>query len=85
MTLVLLQVVGEHNIKMQFDFENKNYNSEELSLKGQFYLQKVVNVKNLILKINLELNDLKSLFENYSNLLRQELPKKGKLENKKGA
>jgi len=70
---------------MQFNFENKNYNSEELSLKGQFYLEKIINVKNLISKTDLELNDLKNLFQNYSNLLRQELPKKGKLENKKGA
>jgi hypothetical protein len=70
---------------MKFDFENKNYNSEELSLKGQFYLQKVVNVKNLILKTDLELNDLKSLFENYSNCLRQELPKEEKEEQKTGA
>jgi len=70
---------------MQFNFENKNYNSEELSLKGQFYLGKIINVKNLISKTDLELNDLKNLFQNYSNLLRQELPKKGKLENKKGA
>jgi hypothetical protein len=81
----MLQVVGGYNIKMQFDFENNNYNSEELSLKGQFYLQKVVNIKNLILKTDLELNDLKFLFQNYSNLLKQELPKKGKLQNKKGA
>ena len=74
---------------MQFNFENKYYKSEELSLKGQFYLQKVINVKNLMANTELELNDLKSLFENYSNLLKQELPKElpkqGKLENKKGA
>jgi hypothetical protein len=70
---------------MQFNFENKNYNSEELSLKGQFYLQKIVNVKNLIVKTDLELNDLNNLFKNYSNLLKQELPKKEKVDIKKGA
>jgi len=70
---------------MQFNFENKNYYSEELSLKGQFYLQKVLTVKNLIVKTDLELNDLNSLFKNYSNLLKQELPKKEKVDIKKGA
>ena len=70
---------------MQFNFENKNYLSEELSLKGQFYLQKVLTVKNLIVKTDLELNDLKSLFKNYSDLLKQELPKKEKVDIIKGA
>jgi hypothetical protein len=70
---------------MQFNFENNYYNREELSLKGQFYLQKVITVKELLIKIDLELNDLKSLYKNYSDLLKKELPKKEKVDIKTGA
>tara|TARA_R110000851_G_scaffold167732_1_gene313504 strand:- start:937 stop:1149 length:213 start_codon:yes stop_codon:yes gene_type:complete len=70
---------------MRFNFEDKYYNSEELSVKGQFYLKKVMAVKELSEKIDLESNDLKSLFTNYSDLLKKELPKKEKVDIKKGA
>ena len=42
-------------------------------------------VKELSEKIDLESNDLKSLFTNYSDLLKKELPKKEKVDIKKGA
>lgn len=70
---------------MIFNFDNKQYNSEELSNQGKLYLQKLQNIVAKKNQLNLEFTDCEVLQKYYSDLLKKELPKEELKENKTGA
>jgi hypothetical protein len=60
---------------MNFKFDDKDYDSEKLSDKGKIYFGKLQNLKSKLQQINLEIIDINILQKNYSELLKEELPK----------
>ena len=60
---------------MNFKIDNKDYDSEKLSDKGKIYFGKLQNLKSKLQQINLEIIDINILQKNYSELLKEELPK----------
>jgi hypothetical protein len=70
---------------MIFNFDTKQYDSEKLSDQGKMYLSKLQNIVAKKQNLTLEFNDLEVLQKHYSELLRKELPKEEKEEQKTGA
>ena len=60
---------------MNFKMDNKDYDSEKLSKKGNLYLNKLQNVQARQQQLTLEIADLNILQKHYSELLKVELPK----------
>ena len=60
---------------MNFKFDNKDYDSEKLSKKGNLYLNKLQNLQARQQQLTLEIADLNILQKHYSELLKEELPK----------
>ena len=60
---------------MNFKFDNKDYDSEKLSKKGNLYLNKLQNLQSRQQQITLENADINILQNHYSKLLKEELPK----------
>ena len=70
---------------MIFNFDTKQYDSEKLSDQGKMYLSKLQNIVAKEQNLTLEFNDLEVLQKHYSDLLKPELPKDEKEEQKTGA
>ncbi len=70
---------------MNFNFDKKEYDSEKLSDQGKLYLQKLQNIVVQKQQLNIQFTDLEVLQKHYSDLLKKELPKEEKKENKTGA
>ena len=70
---------------MIFNFDTKQYDSEKLSGQGKMYLSKLQNIVAKKQNLTLEFNDLEVLQKHYSDLLKPELPKEEKEEQKTGA
>ena len=70
---------------MNFNFDKKDYDSENLSDKGKVYLQKLQNIVTQKQQLNTQFTDLEVLQKHYSELLKEELPKEEIKENKTGA
>ena len=60
---------------MNFKMDNKDYDSEKLSKKGNLYLNKLQNLQARQQQITLEVADINVLKKHYSELLKEELPK----------
>ena len=60
---------------MNFKFDDKDYDSEKLSKKGNLYLNKLQNLQSRQQQLTLEIADLNILQKHYSELLKEELPK----------
>ena len=60
---------------MNFKIDNKDYDSEKLSKKGNLYLNKLQNLQARQQQLTLEIADLNILQKHYSELLKEELPK----------
>ncbi len=60
---------------MNFKIDNKDYDSEKLSKKGNLYLNKLQNLQARQQQLTLEIADLNILQKHYSELLKKELPK----------
>jgi hypothetical protein len=71
---------------MKFTFDNKDYDSEQLSDTGKMYLGKLQNIQFKKTQLTLEFTDCEVLQKHYTDLLKQELPveeiKEVKEENK---
>ena len=60
---------------MKFNFDGKDYNSDDLSDKGKACLDKLQNLNHKKQQLSLEFADCEVLQKHYSELLKQELPK----------
>jgi len=60
---------------MKFNFDGKDYNSDDLSDKGRACLDKLQNLNLKKQQLSLEVADCEVLQKHYSELLKQELPK----------
>jgi hypothetical protein len=60
---------------MNFNFDGKDYNSDDLSDKGKACLDKLQNLNFKKQQLSLEFADCEVLQKHYSELLKQELPK----------
>ena len=60
---------------MKFNFDGKDYNSDNLSDKGKACLDKLQNLNLKKQQLSLEFADCDVLQKHYSELLKQELPK----------
>jgi hypothetical protein len=60
---------------MNFNFDGKDYNSDDLSDKGKACLDKLQNLGIKKQQLSLEFADCEVLQKHYSELLKQELPK----------
>jgi hypothetical protein len=60
---------------MNFNFDGKDYNSDDLSDKGKACLNKLQNLNFKKQQLSLEFADCEVLQKHYSELLKQELPK----------
>jgi len=70
---------------MIFNFDTKQYDSEKLSDNGKMLLQKLQNIVAKKNQLSIEFTDLEVLQKHYSDLLKPELPKEEKEEQKTGA
>tara|TARA_R110002126_G_scaffold286606_1_gene438612 strand:+ start:583 stop:795 length:213 start_codon:yes stop_codon:yes gene_type:complete len=70
---------------MIFNFDTKQYDSEKLSDQGKIYLSKLHNIIAKKNQLTIEFTDLEVLQKHYSDLLKPELPKEEKEEQKTGA
>ena len=70
---------------MIFTFDKKEYDSENLSDQGKVYLSKLQDIVAKKNKVNIEFIDLEVLQKHYSDLLKPELAKEEKEEQKTGA
>ena len=68
---------------MKFNFDGKDYNSDDLSDKGKACLDKLQNLNLKKQQLSLEFADCEVLQKHYSELLKQELPKEEKQASKK--
>jgi hypothetical protein len=59
---------------MNFTFDNKDYDSEQLSDTGKLYLGKLQNIQVKKTQLSLEFTDCEVLQKHYTDLLKQELP-----------
>ena len=57
---------------MKFNFDGKDYNSDDLSDKGKAYLDKLQNLNFKKQQLSLEFADCEVLQKHYSELLKQE-------------
>ena len=60
---------------MNFNFDGKDYNSDDLSDKGKTCLNKLQDLGIKKQQLSLEFTDCEVLQKHYSELLKQELPK----------
>ena len=60
---------------MKFNFDGKDYNSDDLSDNGKLYLGKLQDLGIKKQQLSLEFADCEVLQKHYSELLKQELPK----------
>ena len=70
---------------MIFNFDKKEYDSEKLSDQGKIVLQKLQNIVLQKQQLTIQFTDLEVLQKHYSDLLKKELPKEEKEEQKTGA
>jgi hypothetical protein len=70
---------------MKFNFDKKEYDTEELSSQGKIYVEKLQNIAIQKQQLAIQFTDLEVLQKHYSELLRKELPKKEKKKTKTGA
>ena len=70
---------------MIFNFDTKQYDSEKLSDSGKMLLQKLQNIIAKKNQLSIEFTDLEVLQKHYSDLLKPELAKEEKEEQKTGA
>jgi hypothetical protein len=70
---------------MIFNFDKKEYDTEELSLQGKLCVEKLQNIAVQKQQLTIQFTDLEVLQKHYSELLRKELPKKEKKKTKTGA
>ena len=70
---------------MKFNFDKKEYDTEQLSSQGKLCLEKLQNIGVQKQQISMQLNDLTVLQTHYSELLKKELPQEEVKENKTGA
>jgi len=68
---------------MNFKFDNKDYDSEKLSKKGNLYLNKLQNLQARQQQLALEVVDINILENHYSKLLKEELPKEEEVKEVK--
>jgi hypothetical protein len=59
---------------MKFTFDDKDYDSEQLSDTGKLYLGKLQNIQVKKTQLSLEFTDCEVLQKHYTDLLKQELP-----------
>jgi len=67
---------------MNFNFDNKDYDSDKLSDNGKLYLSKLQNITAKEKQLSLEFQDLNILKAKYTELLKAELPKDEDKKNK---
>ena len=60
---------------MNFKFDDKDYDSEQLSDTGKLYLGKLQNIQVKKTQLSLEFTDCEVLQKHYTDLLKAELPK----------
>ena len=65
---------------MKFNFDGKDYNSDDLSDKGKACLDKLQNLNLKKQQLSLEFADCEVLQKHYSELLKTELPKEEEKE-----
>ena len=70
---------------MKFNFDKKEYDTEELSLQGKLCVEKLQNIAVQKQQLTIQFTDLEVLQKHYSDLLKKELPKENKKVDKKGA
>jgi hypothetical protein len=70
---------------MKFNFDKKEYDTEQLSSQGKLCVEKLQNIGVQKQQISMQLNDLTVLQTHYSELLKKELPQEEVKENKTGA
>ena len=70
---------------MKFNFDKKEYDTEELSLQGKLCVEKLQNIAVQKQQLTIQFTDLEVLQKHYSDLLRKELPQEEIKENKTGA
>ena len=70
---------------MKFNFDKKEYDTEELSLQGKLCVEKLQNIAIQKQQLTIQFTDLEVLQKHYSDLLRKELPTEEVKENKTGA
>ena len=68
---------------MNFKFDDKDYDSDKLSEQGKIYLSKLQNISVKKNQLSLEYADCEVLQKHYTDLLKNELPKKDKKEEVK--
>lgn len=66
---------------MNFNFDGKDYNSDDLSDKGKACLNKLQDLGIRKQQLSLEFADCEVLQKHYSELLKKELPKEEKEES----
>ena len=59
---------------MNFKFDDKDYDSEQLSDTGKLYLGKLQNIQVKKTQLSLEFTDCEVLQKHYTDLLKAELP-----------
>ena len=59
---------------MNFKFDDKDYDSEQLSDRGKLYLGKLQNIQVKKTQLSLEFTDCEVLQKHYTDLLKAELP-----------
>ena len=70
---------------MKFNFDKKEYDTEDLSSQAKVCVEKLQNIGVQKQQISMQLNDLTVLQAHYSDLLKKELPQEEKEEQKIGA
>ena len=70
---------------MIFNFDKKEYDTDDLSPQVKLCVEKLQNIGIQKQQISMQLSDLTVLQTHYSELLRKELPQEEVKENKTGA
>ena len=68
---------------MNFKFDDKDYDSEQLSDTGKLYLGKLQNIQVKKTQLSLEFTDCEVLQKHYTDLLKAELPKEEEKQTSK--
>jgi len=67
---------------MKFKFDDKEYDSDTLSEQGKIYVDKLQNISVRKNQLSLDYTDCEVLQKHYTDLLKAELSKEIKQENK---
>ena len=70
---------------MKFNFDKKEYDTDDLSPQAKLCVEKLQNISVQKQQLNVQFTDLEVLQKHYSDLLKKELPKENKKVDKKGA